>query len=173
MQGFGGSRRDEGIDARRISAPDAEEVRVHTQVFESLTDYRCRDFTLNSAGDMQPVRGCEVSASFFEVLGVSPGLGRTFNSAEEQPGADQVAVVSYGFWQRRFGGEPGLLGSVIQLSGRKYNVVGIMPLRFDYPVPTELWVPRFDARRKSGSLEARAGRARAAPPGISVSSAGG
>jgi hypothetical protein len=56
---------DEGVDARRISAPDAEEVRVHTQVFESLTDYRCRDFNLNSVGDVQPVRGCEVSANFF------------------------------------------------------------------------------------------------------------
>jgi putative ABC transport system permease protein len=132
---------DEGIDARRISAPDAVEVRARTQVFESLTNYRCREFNLAAAGDVQPVRGCEVSANFFEVLGVSPAMGRTFNPAEEQPGADQVAVVSYGFWQRRFGGDPGLLGSVIQLSGRKYNVVGIMPLGFDYPVPMELWVP--------------------------------
>jgi len=132
---------DEGIDARRISAPDADEVRARTQVFESLADYRCREFNLASAGDVQPVRGCEVSANFFEVLGVGPAMGRTFNSAEEQPGADQVAVVSHGFWQRRFGGDPGLLGSVIQLSGRKYNVVGIMPLGFDYPVPMELWVP--------------------------------
>src|SRR5580765_7634547 len=132
---------DEGIDARRISAPDANEVRARTQVFESLTDYRCREFNLAAGKDVQPVRGCEVSANFFEVLGVSPSMGRTFNLAEEQPGADQVAVVSHGFWQRRFGGDSGLLGSVIQLSGRKYNVVGIMPLGFDYPVPMELWVP--------------------------------
>jgi putative ABC transport system permease protein len=132
---------DEGIDARRISAPDAEEVRARTQVFESLTNYRCREFNLAAGKDVQPVRGCEVSANFFEVLGVRPAMGRTFISAEEQPGADQVAVVSHGFWQRRFGGDSGLLGSVIQLSGRKYNVVGIMPLGFDYPVPMELWVP--------------------------------
>ena len=132
---------DEGIDARRISAPDANEVRARTQVFESLTDYRCREFNLAAGRDVQPVRGCEVSANFFEVLGVSPAMGRTFNLAEQQPGADQVAVVSHGFWQRRFGGDPGLLGSVIQLSGRKYNVVGIMPLGFDYPVPMEIWVP--------------------------------
>ena len=132
---------DEGIDARRIPAPDADAVRARTQVFESLAGYRCREFNLAAAGDVQPARGCEVSANFFEVLGVSPSQGRTFNSAEEQPGADQVAVISHGFWQRRFGGDPGLLGSVIQLSGRKYNVVGIMPLGFDYPVPMELWVP--------------------------------
>ena len=67
---------DEGIDARRISAPDAVEVRARTQVFESLTNYRCREFNLAAAGDVQPVRGCEVSANFFEVLGVSPAMGR-------------------------------------------------------------------------------------------------
>jgi len=132
---------DEGIDARRISAPDAEEVRARTQVFESFTGYRCREFNLAAGRDVQPVRGCEVSANFFEVLGVSPAMGRTFNPAEELPGADQVAIVSHGFWQRRFGGDHGLLGSVIQLSGHKYNVVGIMPLGFDYPVPMEIWVP--------------------------------
>jgi putative ABC transport system permease protein len=163
---------DEGVDARRISAPDAEEVRVHTQVFESLTDYRCRDFNLNSVGDVQPVRGCEVSANFFEVFGVSPGLGRTFNSAEEQPGADQVAVVSYGFWQRRFGGDSGLLGSVIQLSGRKYNVVGIMPLGFDYPVPTELWVPlTLTPAEKADRSELALGALGRLRPGVSVSQA--
>src|SRR5579859_7050139 len=63
---------DEGIDARRIPAPDADAVRARTQVFESLAGYRCREFNLAAAGDVQPARGCEVSANFFEVLGVSP-----------------------------------------------------------------------------------------------------
>jgi putative ABC transport system permease protein len=132
---------DEGIDARRISAPDADEVRTRAQVFEALATYRCHDFNLNTAADVQPVRGCEVSANFFAVLGVSPWVGRSFNPEEEQRGADQVAVVSHGFWQRRFGSDPGLLGRVIQLNGAKYNVVGIMPQGFDYPVPMDLWVP--------------------------------
>jgi putative ABC transport system permease protein len=132
---------DEGIDARRISAPDADELRTRTQVFEALATYRCHDFNLNTAADVQPVRGCGVSANFFDVVGVYPRLGRSFHPEEEQPGGDQVAVVSHGFWQRRFGGDPGLLGSVLQLNGRKYNVVGIMPQGFDYPVPMELWVP--------------------------------
>jgi len=132
---------DEGIDARRMSAPDADEVRTRTQVFEALATYRCHDFNLNTAADVQPVRGCEVSDNFFEVLGANPRLGRLFSPEEEHRGLDQVAIVSQGFWQRRFGGDPGLLGSLIQLNGRKYNVVGIMPQGFDYPVPMELWVP--------------------------------
>src|SRR6267154_1767833 len=75
------------------------------------------------------------------MLGVSPASGRAVTAAEEQPGDDQVAVVSYGFWQRRFGGDSALLGKVIQLNGRKHTIVGIMPRGFDYPVPMELWVP--------------------------------
>jgi predicted permease len=132
---------DEGIDARRISARDAEDVRTRTQVFETLATYRCHDFNLSAAADVQPVRGCEVSADFFHLLGVSPVFGRSFTSEEEQSGGDQVAIISHGFWQRRLGGAPGLLGSVIQLNGRKYNLVGIMPQEFSYPVPMELWVP--------------------------------
>jgi putative ABC transport system permease protein len=64
-----------------------------------------------------------------------------FTTAEEQPGTDQVAIVSHGFWQRRFGGDPQALGKVISLNGRSYSVVGVMPAGFDYPVPFELWVP--------------------------------
>ncbi len=132
---------DEGFDARWMATADADDLRAGAQVFEGFTTYRCQDFNLAVNGNIQPVRGCGVSASFFEVLGVSPALGRTFTTAEERPGADQVAIVSHGFWQRRFGDDPTLLGKMIQLNGRAYSVVGIMPQGFDYPVPMELWVP--------------------------------
>src|SRR6267154_145766 len=132
---------DEGADARFIAPQDAADLRTGTRVFEALTTYWCGDFNLNSEGNVQSVLGCRVSANFFDVLGVNPASGRAFTTAEEQPGADQVAVVSYGFWQRRFGGDSALLGKVIQLNGRKHTIVGIMPRGFDYPVPMELWVP--------------------------------
>jgi predicted permease len=132
---------DEGADARFIAPQDAADLLSGAPVFDALTTYRCGDFNLNAEGNVQPVLGCSVSANFFDVLGVSPALGRTFSKAEEQPGADQIAVVSHGYWQRRFGGDPALLGKVIQMNGKKYAVVGIMPRGFDYPVPMELWVP--------------------------------
>src|SRR6266478_3565153 len=132
---------DEGADARFMAPRDAADVVSGTQVFDGLTTYRCGDFNLNADGNVQPVLGCRVSANFFDVLDAAPASGRTFAVPEEEPGADQVAVVSYGFWQRRFAGDSGLLGRVIQLSGRKYTVVGIMPRGFDYPVPMEVWVP--------------------------------
>jgi putative ABC transport system permease protein len=132
---------DEGFDARWITAADADDLRNRTQIFDELTTYRCPDFNLAADGNVQSVRGCGVSANFFEVLGVSPAIGRTFTAAEEQAGGSQVAIVSHGFWQRRFGGDPSALGKIIQLDGRSYTVVGVMPKGFDYPVPMELWVP--------------------------------
>jgi putative ABC transport system permease protein len=132
---------DEGADARFIAPQDAVDLQNGAPVFEAFTTYRCGDFNLSAEGNVQTARGCRVSANFFDVLGASPISGRAFSSAEEQPGADQVAVVSYGFWQRRFAGDSALLGKVIQMNGKKYTVVGIMPRGFDYPVPMELWVP--------------------------------
>jgi putative ABC transport system permease protein len=132
---------DEGADARFIAPQDAADLQSGAPVFEALTTYRCGDFNLSAEGNVHTARGCRVSANFFDVLGVSPMSGRAFSSAEDQPGADQVAVVSYGFWQRRFAGDAAVIGKVIQMNGKKYTVVGIMPRGFDYPVPMELWVP--------------------------------
>jgi putative ABC transport system permease protein len=132
---------DEGWDARWIAPQDAEDLRSNTQVFEEFTTYQEKGFNLAVGGGVQPVVGCRVSASFFTLLGVSPAAGRTFAEAEERPGADRVAVVSHGFWQRRFGGDPGLLGKTIQVNQATYTVVGIMPMGFSYPLPTELWIP--------------------------------
>ena len=132
---------DQGFDARSINAADVNDLRSTAQAFESLATYRCQDFNLLADGNARPVRACRVSANFFDVLGVSPAVGRAFTAAEEQPGADEVAIVSYGFWQRWSGGDSQFLGRVLQLNGRSYTVVGIMPTGFDYPVPFELWVP--------------------------------
>ncbi len=132
---------DEGVDARRVAAPDAADLLSRTAVFDALATYRCGDFNLNAEGNVEAVRGCAVSSNFFDVLGVSPASGRAFSATEEQAGADQVAVVSYGFSQRHFAGDPEVIGKVIQMNGKKYAIVGIMPRGFDYPVPMELWVP--------------------------------
>jgi putative ABC transport system permease protein len=164
---------DEGYDARYIAPADAEDLRSTNGVFEGLTTYNYQSFGLGVAGDVQPVLGCRVSANFFDVLAVTPAAGRLFSAAEEQPGADQVAILSYGTWQRRFAGHPQLLGKTISLNSRVYTIVGIMPKDFDYPVPVELWVPLAltpveMADRAQLSLNALA----RLKPGVSVSQAG-
>jgi putative ABC transport system permease protein len=163
---------DEGVDARRVAAPDAADLLSRATVFDALSTYRCGDFNLNAEGNVEPVRGCAVSSNFFDVLGVSPASGRAFSATEEQAGADQVAVVSYGFSQRHFAGDPALIGKMIQMNGKKYAIVGIMPRGFDYPVPMELWVPlslspteKTDRAKLSLEALGRLG------PGISVAQA--
>jgi putative ABC transport system permease protein len=132
---------DEGYDARYLAPADATELSTHNEIFENVTTYEMRSFSLGAGSEIQPVLGCRVTANFFDVLNVSPAAGRIFSPGEEQPGADQVAIVSHGFWQRRFAGDPRQLGGKISLNGRSYSIVGIMPKGFDYPVPVELWVP--------------------------------
>src|SRR4029077_15651277 len=163
---------DEGYDARRIAPGDAADLRGGTQVFESMATFGWRNFNLSKEGGVQPVLGCRVAANFFDVLGVAPAAGRLFTPAEEHTGLDQVALVSHGTWQRRFGGDLQLIGKTIQLNQREYTVIGIMPKDFDYPVPVELWVPLAltpaeEADRSQLSLEALA----RLKPGVGVAQA--
>lgn len=87
------------------------------------------------------------SSEFFKVLGVDPMLGRTFLPEDDQSGATPVAVLTHGLWQRRFGGQPGLVGQPITLNGVKFTVIGVMPPNFQFHIkqrsgtgrPAELW----------------------------------
>jgi putative ABC transport system permease protein len=163
---------DAGIDARVLAPADAAQFAASTQVFNAFATYRCRDFNLTANDVAQPARGCNVSANFFDVLGVNPVFGRGFSPDDDQPGAGQVVILSHGFWQRRLGASPSVLASAIQINGRSYTVIGVMPLRFDYPVPMEFWMPLAltpaeKADRSDLSLEALA----RLQPGVPVSQA--
>ena len=131
---------DEGFDSRWISPGDAMDLTANTQAFEDVATYQCPNFNLSSENRIEVIRGCRVSANFFQVLGVNPEKGRLFSAYDERRGSDQV-VVSHPFWRTKLGGSPDVLGKTIRLSGRDYTVVGIMPPDFTYPVPRELWVP--------------------------------
>jgi len=88
------------------------------------------------------VKALGVSGSLFQVLGAAPLLGRTFTEEEQWEGKARVAMLSYGLWQGAFGGDPGVLGKTITLSGRGYDVVGVMPRSFFFPGrDVQLWTP--------------------------------
>ena len=101
----------------------------------------------NLTGDDEPIRldATAVSRDFFQTLGTRPLLGRVFVPEEATTGKNTVVVLSYDFWRRQFGGDSGIVGRQLSLSGRKYTVVGVMPERFQlrYPVPetSDLWRP--------------------------------
>ncbi|HYL92656.1 MAG TPA: ABC transporter permease [Alphaproteobacteria bacterium] len=100
-----------------------------------------RSFNLIARGEPERLQGAAVQADFLATLGVKPILGRTITAMEDRPGAAPVVLVSYGLWQRRFGGDPELIGQSLNLSGNSTTVIGILPRSFDYPQAADLWIP--------------------------------
>ena len=106
----------------------------------------CEDFaainsmttTLTGAGDTELLDGATVNAAYFNVFGIVPAIGRGFLTAEEQPGANGVAVLGHALWMRRFGGDPRIVGRAITLDGRSITVVGVLPARAPLPGPQQL-----------------------------------
>ena len=117
--------------------------RDQNQVFESMAAIAGASFNLTGVGDPERLGGYRVSASLFPMLGVSPQLGRWFTPDEDQAGANRVVIMSHRLWQRRFGGDPNIVGRPLTLSGRSVTIVGIMPADFRFYTQDEelLWVP--------------------------------
>jgi putative ABC transport system permease protein len=96
---------------------------------------------LSDANESEYIRALAVTSDFFSVLGVSPRIGRAFTKEEDSPAGGRVTIIGDGIWQRRFGSDPAMLGKSIDLNGRAYSVVGIMPPGFEYFGPQDLFVP--------------------------------
>lgn len=140
---FGAGPDNEGI----ISAPDYWDFARRTHSFEDIAicDSSGGGYNLSANGqEPEQVWGLRVSASFFNVLGVKPMLGRTFLKQEELNGRDREVVLSYGLWKTRYGGDAQIVGRTIQINGAAYVVVGVMPQTFAWQAwgpPGQLWVP--------------------------------
>ena len=99
-------------------------------------------FTLNVGGEPEPIQGMYVSANLFEVLKVAPEQGRVFTSEEDRIGGPPVAIISRGLWERRFGGDPNVIGKPLSISGVSATIVGVMPAGFQFLDPAaEVWAP--------------------------------
>jgi putative ABC transport system permease protein len=103
----------------------------------------CDEVLLNVTGSAEPERivGLRGTANYFQVLGFTPVLGRGFLPGEDQPGRDGVAVLSHGFWQRRYAGDRNILGRTLSLNGRGVTIVGVMPPDVSFPEVGQVWVP--------------------------------
>jgi putative ABC transport system permease protein len=121
--------------------------------FRRVAAYRNEDVTLESSdGPTRLVPGISASAELFEVLGVRPALGRTFQPGDDRQGADPIAVLSHGLWQE-MGGDASILGRRVRLDGVTRTVVGVMPRGFWFPDPTvRVWLPQeLDPTNQSGN----------------------
>jgi putative ABC transport system permease protein len=126
------------------SVPNFLDYRASSD-FEFVAAMNDRQFNLAEPGEpAEQVRGVQVSADFFPLLGVQPAAGRFFTAEEDQPGLNHVVILDYGFWQRRFAGQSNILGRTLRLDGESVTVVGIMPERFHDTLlmgPAHLWRP--------------------------------
>src|SRR5215472_12769975 len=121
--------------------------RQQTGIFQQVAAYDTGGAGLNLTGSDNPeqVQGVHVSADYYAVLGAPVIAGRTFTAAEDSPHGGNVAVLSYGLWKRRFGGDRGIVGNNIQLNGEPYQVVGVIGRTFVAENPADLWLPfQFD-----------------------------
>jgi predicted permease len=117
--------------------------RAQNTVFEHLAAIFTRPANLAFGDQAERIELAMTSANFFAVFGAEPERGRLFIPSDEQAGHAPVVVVSHALWQRRFAGDPDLVGRPITLDGQSYTVVGIAPVGFQYPDKTEVWVPPY------------------------------
>ena len=127
-----------------VSPPNLLDFQQQNNTFESVAGYTGGSFILTGAGEPLRVQSCAISSDLFSVVGVKPLIGRSFSVEDEKPGQARTALISYGLWQRRFGGDQALLQKQITLDSDSYTVVGVMPSGFEFPIqsePVEVWTP--------------------------------
>ncbi|HEY7236593.1 MAG TPA: ABC transporter permease [Gemmatimonadaceae bacterium] len=133
------------------SPPELNDFRTRNRTMQSLAMYAGASVNLVRAGaDPELLVGVEVSANWFNILGVTPQLGRAFVEGEDREGAPKVAMLSDVVWRRDFDANPAVVGRAIDLNGEQVTVVGVMPAGRGYPFSAEVWVPMvFTARQLS------------------------
>lgn len=116
--------------------------RKMTTSFDDMAAFATRIYNVTpQAGEPVRLRGTVASTTFFDVLGVSPILGRGFTKEDSEPGRGQNIVLSFGFWQRQFAGRSDVINQAVRLNGQPYTIVGVMPATLNYPDTSNFWVP--------------------------------
>jgi putative ABC transport system permease protein len=142
----------------RFSVPQFADYREQSQAFEQLGAYHYGTRNVTGPEGAERIVASSVTGNMFSLLGTPPLLGRTFAAGEDGAGAPPLVVLGYGLWQRRYGGDPGIVGRTIRMDGVVHTVVGVMPPEFNFPFGgVKMWVPMTndpatDARDHEGSL---------------------
>ena len=149
------SLRSRGLFRLPVSQADFADLSKQAKSFESLAAFHLdkEEYGLTGVGDPEQIPGTAITTNLLSTLGAQPGLGRDFLPEESQRGHSLKVILSYGLWQRRFGGDRGVIGRSIALDRQSYTVVGVMPQGFSFPPPIhfgggagalsakDLWVP--------------------------------
>src|SRR5579863_1070915 len=131
-----------------VSYPDFLDYRSQAKSFQGMAIAHGVSKTLNDgSGLSERLDANESSANTFEVVGRKPILGRDFTPSDEQPGAPPVAILSYGFWERRYGKNPAVIGQTVRMNGAPTTLIGVMPQGFSFPQKVDVWVPLVRTER--------------------------
>ncbi|HYK37341.1 ABC transporter permease [Alloacidobacterium sp.] len=134
----------EAFNYNVVSPADYYDWRTQTHGFEDMAAWRWDKFNFSGEHAELPevITAAAGTWNFFSVLGVNPVLGRIFYESEDHPGANRVVMLTWGLFQRRFGGDPSVIGKQIHLDANPYTVIGVLPQSFAYPDATvQVWVP--------------------------------
>ncbi len=116
------------------SYPDYEDYRAQSQSFQAMTAFTRSGAVLTGSGEARILRGLAVTSDVFEVLGAQPVLGRAYTREEAKDGAPPVVVLAHPFWKSNFNSDPRVIGQQINLSGKSYTILGVMPAGWNFPV---------------------------------------
>ena len=144
-----------GPDREWTSPGNLFDWKAETSIFESMTAVRPWQPSLSGTAEPEPLVGEQVTSDYFDVVGVTPALGRRFAHEDDIPNAPRVVVLAHGLWQRRFGSDPRVIGRLLTLGGEPHEVIGVMPAGFRPAIvpAAELWRPlRLDAANPSRGL---------------------
>ncbi len=129
-----------GFPQFSLSPGNYLDYRDHNHTFSGMAAFGGTGLNMSGGSQPERLRGARVTNNFFSVLGRAPFLGRTFTGQEAQPGSNHVVILSYGLWQRRFGGRD-VLGQTLKLNDELYTVIGVMSADFQFPARVEIWTP--------------------------------
>jgi predicted permease len=126
-----------------FSYPDYVDLRQHNQSFSDLGGYSGSTITYSDSEKAEQVFGAFISANFLDVLGVRPALGRGFQPNADLPDGEKAVLLSYSGWQKRFGGDAGVIGKTVRLNGGIHTVVGVLPHDFQFAPgrSADFWLP--------------------------------
>jgi predicted permease len=143
-----------------FSVPDIEDLRRRQRTFAGLAEYHSMWFNLLGRGEPERVQTGVVSANFFSVLGTRALLGRTFSPDDDKPGAQPVLVFSHAYWLRSWGGDPAVVGKILEMNDHPHRVIGVLPPVPQYPNDNDLWMPTSACPFRSNpqAIAARRGR---------------
>ena len=129
-----------GMSLLALSYPDFVDLHSQNHVLESVGAVRRWNPNLSGGGEPSRLQAAMITAEIFPTLGIAPLVGRSFVAEEDRPGAERVVVLSYNFWQHRYGGDVSILGQLLILDQQPYTIVGVMPQRFEF-WSADVWAP--------------------------------